>query len=204
MAWTKPLLMGFVAAVKSPGSKKKACRIEVSWWKPAVSYFVSPSDGSQKNSRISWTARRARKGNSDATKTVTYVVTTLDSALQRLNLGIVVWVEVSRNHDEKFPATFECEQLGYAKTNGNWGLAIRKLLGNVNSPENSKVRDIWLFNDAPRGVRLRAVEKLPEVIDQLARSAMRTAERLKKKVAETRGFATSIGVSQPDDVKEKR
>ncbi len=138
-----------------------------------------------------------------ASDDLTQIVTALDSALQRLNIGIVSWVVVSKTHDERVPSLYECEQVGYAKVNGNWGLAIRKLTGNEISPENGKVRDIWLFNDAPRGVRLRAVEKLPEVIDQLARSALKTAERLKKKVAETRGFAASIGVQQLDEAKGK-
>lgn len=139
-----------------------------------------------------------------ASDDLTQIVTTLDSALQRLNVGIVAWVEVVRYQDEKQYHLYESEQLGYAKVNGNWGLAIRKLAGDESSPEDDEVREIWLFNDAPRGMRLKAVEKLPEVIDQLARSAMKTAESLKKKVAETRGFAASIGLWQLDEVKGKK
>jgi hypothetical protein len=139
-----------------------------------------------------------------ASDELTRVVNSLDSALQRLNVGIVAWVLISKNNDERFSHLYECEQVGYAKVNGNWCLAIRRLAGNESSPEAEEVRDIWPFNDAPRGMRLRAIEKLPEVIDALARSALRTTERLKKKLAETRGFAASIGVWQGDEAKGRK
>ncbi|SRR5712692_6328900 len=54
--------------------------------------------------------------------------------------------------------------LATQKEMGIGGPAIRRLVGNVNNPKDVKVRDIWPFNDAPRGVRLRAVEKLPDVV----------------------------------------
>jgi hypothetical protein len=67
-------------------------------------------------------------------------------------------------------------------------------VGDEESPEPDEVREIWPFNDAPRELRLRAVEKLPELIDQLAKSAEKTAEDVNKKVAETKAFAAAIGV----------
>ncbi len=51
--------------------------------------------------------------------------------------------------------------LATQKEMGIGGPAIRTLVGDANNPEDVKVRDIWPFNDAPRGVRLRAVEKTP-------------------------------------------
>jgi hypothetical protein len=139
-----------------------------------------------------------------ASDDLTQIVGTLDSALQRLNIGIVAWVQVIKTNYEDRPQYYEREELGYAKVDGTWGLAVRKLAGFEGSPEDDEVRDIWLFNDAPRGLRLRAVEKLPEVIDLLTRSAMKTAERLKKKVADTRGFAASMGLWQLDGEKGKK
>ncbi|MGC1416632.1 MAG: hypothetical protein WA817_15205 [Candidatus Acidiferrum sp.] len=136
-----------------------------------------------------------------ASDDLTQIVTTVDSSLLRLNIGIAVWVEISKTFDESTPYLFEVEQLGYAKTEGNWGLTIRRLTGSINNPDNSKVRDVWVFNDAPRRLRLRAVEKLPELIDELTKSAQRTAERLKKKLAETRAYAASIGLLQSNDAK---
>jgi hypothetical protein len=136
-----------------------------------------------------------------ASDDLTNIVNTFDAALLPLNIGIAVWVEVSRTHNESAPLLFETEELGYAKTEGSWGLTIRRLTGNVNNPEDSKVRDVWSFNDAPRKVRLRAVELLPELIDELTKSAQRTAERLKKKLAQTREYTASIGLSQSDSAK---
>jgi hypothetical protein len=136
-----------------------------------------------------------------ASDDLTKIVNTFDAALLRLNIGIAVWVEVSKTINENAPLLFEAEELGYAKTEGRWGLTIRRLTGNVNNPEDAKVRDVWAFNDAPRRARLRAVEKVPELIDELTKSAQRTAERLKKKLAETREYTVSIGLAQFDDAK---
>jgi hypothetical protein len=44
---------------------------------------------------------------------------------------------------------------------------------------------------------LRAVEKLPELVDQLAKAAIETTELLNKKLTETKGFAAAIGLLQP-------
>jgi hypothetical protein len=131
-----------------------------------------------------------------ASDELTRVVSVLDEALQRLNVGLVVWVLVVKWHDENGLA-YDCEQVGYAKVNGVWGIAIRKLFGSEDSPDPDEVREVWAFNDAPRELRLRAVEKLPDVVDQLAKAAIETTELLNKKLVETRGFAAAIGLLQP-------
>ena len=131
-----------------------------------------------------------------ASDELTRVVSVLDEALQRLNVGLVVWVLVVKWHDENGLA-YESEEVGYAKVNGIWGIAIRKMFGSEDSPDPDEVREVWAFNDAPRELRLRAVEKLPDVVDELAKAAIKTTELLNKKLAETRGFAAAIGLLQP-------
>lgn len=141
--------------------------------------------------QLSTIANSLNKASDELTK----VVSALDGALQRLNVGLVVWVLVVKWHDENGLA-YECEEVGYAKVSGIWGIAIRKLFGSEDSPDPDEVREIWAFNDAPRELRLRAVEKLPAVIDELAKAAIETTELLNKKLAETKKFAAAIGLLQ--------
>jgi hypothetical protein len=129
-----------------------------------------------------------------ATDELTKVVGVLDNALQRLNVGIPVWVIVIRWYAERDPTSYEGENVGYAKIDGSWCIGISRVVGDEASPEPDEVREIWPFNDAPREARLRAVEKLPELIDQLAKSAEKTAEVVDKKLAETKAFAAAIGL----------
>jgi hypothetical protein len=129
-----------------------------------------------------------------ATDELTRVVGVLDDALQRLNVGIPVWVTVVKWSSESESSAYESENVGYAKINGFWCIGINRAVGDEDSPEPDDVRDIWPFNDAPRELRLRAVEKLPELLDQLAKSAEQTAEVVNKKVAETKAFAAAIGL----------
>ena len=129
-----------------------------------------------------------------ATDELTRVVGVLDDALQRLNVGIPVWVTVVKWSSESDPTAYECENVGYAKINGMWCIGINRAVGDEASSEPDEVREIWPFNDAPRELRLRAVEKLPKLIDKLAESAEQAAEVVNKKLAETKAFAAAIGL----------
>src|ERR1022692_429135 len=53
-----------------------------------------------------------------------------DAALQKLNLGITAWVEVSGNdHCSPDGAHWWSRDIGYAKTNDKWGIALRTAEG---------------------------------------------------------------------------
>jgi hypothetical protein len=134
---------------------------------------------------------------------LTRVVASLDEALQRLSVGLVVWARVDTWHDDIDGMSYESEEIGYAKVNGQWGIAIRRTFGREDSSDPDEVRNIWVFNDAPRESRLRAVEKLPQVIDELAKAAAKTTEILNKKLAQTKNYAAAIGILNPDGSKKQ-
>jgi len=50
----------------------------------------------------------------------------------------------------------------------------------------------WLFNDAPREMRLQGVEKLPDLIKALAEKAPETTKRIQAKTKEVRALADAI------------
>jgi hypothetical protein len=58
-------------------------------------------------------------------------------------------------------------------------------------PELSKDK-IWPFNEAPRYLRVKAVDKLPDLIEAMVAATDATAERLRKKVEPARELATAV------------
>ncbi len=146
--------------------------------------------------QLSSIASNLNKASNEFTETVG----TLDKALQRLNVGLVVWVTCREwTNDDGSEVR---EQIGYAKVDREWGIALRILDGHVDDPGPDSVRETWAFNEAPRELRLRCIEGLPKVIDALGQSALKTTEAINKKLAETRGFAAAIGLWPKHDEKE--
>lgn len=121
------------------------------------------------------------------------VVGGLNKALQRLNVGLEVWVTYTKwNGDD---GSYGSEQIGYTKLAGNWGIAIRAFEGFQISQGDDLLGE-WAFNDAPREMRLKAVEKLPELVDALGKEAKLMTEKIHKKLADTKAFAAAIGITE--------
>jgi len=116
-------------------------------------------------------------------------VSEIDAALKKLNLGISVWVEIrSWTGDD---LDYYRENVGYAKVDGKWGIALTTVSGNHNNPDQDDVEQ-WLFNDGPRKLRLDAIEKLPEVLKNLSEEAIRTTDKIKARLAEAKEVAAAV------------
>jgi hypothetical protein len=119
-------------------------------------------------------------------------VAVLDEALKKLNVGLTVWVTfASRDVDENEPGLYDLDQIGYCKVNGSWGLAIRHIWGDE-SAQWEKEEGPWAFNDVPRELRLRAVDKISEVITELNRAAIQTTKRVQEKTERVLELAEAI------------
>jgi hypothetical protein len=116
-------------------------------------------------------------------------VASVDSALKKLNLGVTVWVSI-RDWDGE-DLDYYREQIGYAKVDGKWGIALRTVSGNQNNPDRDNVEQ-WLFSDGPRKLRLSAIEKLPELLKNLSDEAVVTTEKIKSKLAEVQEVAAAV------------
>jgi hypothetical protein len=92
----------------------------------------------------------------------------LDAALRKLNLGVSTWVHFHEWHSED-RYSYYFEEIGYVKIGGKWGIAIRTVDGDENH-DTDKV-DAWSFNEAPRALRVRAIAKVPELLDKLIQDA---------------------------------
>jgi len=131
-----------------------------------------------------------------ASDELTEVVGVLDEALKKLNIGLTVWVtfsEWSDSYDQGITqmARYGKDQIGYCKVNGKWGIALQRVSGDDAGPDEPQ--GPWPFNDAPRNMRLEAVDKIPNIIEELSKEASRTAKIVQEKTRQVRELATAIG-----------
>jgi hypothetical protein len=123
---------------------------------------------------------------------LTRSVAVLDEALKRLNIGLAVWVNFAiREVDVNEPMLYDIDQIGYYKVNGTWGLAIRHIWGDEGA-DWEKEEGPWLFNDASRELRVRAVDKIPEVITELTKVTLQTTKRVQEKTEKVVELAEAI------------
>ena len=124
-----------------------------------------------------------------ASKELTESVGILNVALQKLNIGLTVWV--SFNYGPAEPPEYDCNQVGYTKVNGTWGIALRHIWGDESRGDETEVGP-WLFNDAPRELRIQCVDKIPDVIEALGKKASDTVEKIQQKTDQVRELAGVI------------
>lgn len=122
-------------------------------------------------------------------------ISLLDDSLKKLNLGIEAWHRFY-NHEDEQGVYYSYRSIGYAKLGPKWGIALKRGSGNEFEPEHSSV-DEWLFNDAPRQLRLESIEYIPQLIDELIKDAESTIERVREKANATRTLAQALAPAAP-------
>ena len=156
---------------------------------PLIQDFTSPSRGSVESAfqRLSKTAIKLN----DASDELTTLVTRLDLSLKKLNLGVSAWVDIEydQNNDDM---SYHRECLGYTKWGKKWGVVITVADGDLGDDPHNAERDGWLFLDAPRELRIKAVEKIPELIEALDKAANSLATNLVSRVGEVAVLASAI------------
>jgi uncharacterized protein YoxC len=117
----------------------------------------------------------------DATDQLGKSIGSLDALLKKFSLGVPTWVSFNSEANEIADYYYN-EDLGYAKIGGKWGVAVRTVEYNPGRPDSDIEQ--WLFNDAPRLLRVRAVEKIPELLEALLESAAEMSKRIAEKASE--------------------
>jgi len=124
-------------------------------------------------------------------------VAQVDSALKNLNIGIPVWVPIKgRDGGEMEDYEYWSEDLGYSKINGKWGISIRRVEGNHRRPDR-ETREEWLFGDAPRALRLEAVDKIPDLLEKLSEQAAFAIQKIHAKLADVQALAAAVNPPKP-------
>jgi hypothetical protein len=116
-------------------------------------------------------------------------ITAIDTVLQGLNLGIPTWVTIQGYSDPH--ENFWQRDVGYAKVSNRWGIALRTVEGNSNWPEDENCES-WLFNDAPRWLRVEGVAKIPDLLEALIKNTEATTKKIRTKTAEANELAAVI------------
>jgi len=132
---------------------------------------------------------KTAKSLNDATDKLGKVIEMLDAALKGLNLGLQAWVKFEDWSDEE--GTWLTEKVGYGKIGGKWGISISSETGNYSNPDGDTFRS-WLFNEAPREMRMKAIAHLQDVIAELNRVGEKTVDEINKKTAQVDELALAV------------
>ena len=122
-------------------------------------------------------------------------VASLDEALKTLNLGIASWYKFAGSDNDD--GSYWAKYIGYVRIGSRWGIGLRKTSGHDYAPPDYNSDEEWLFNDAPRQLRIEAVEHIPAMIEQLITAAEAAVENIKAKSAEARQLAEVLGPKKP-------
>jgi hypothetical protein len=119
-------------------------------------------------------------------------IESLDAGLKKLNLGVTAWTPMEEGQDEFAPEYWWSRDIGYAKIGGKWGIALRTVSGDLRAPDHEKVEE-WLFNDAPRWLRIMGIGHVPALIEKLIEETNKTAARIKERVTDALELAAAVG-----------
>jgi hypothetical protein len=118
-------------------------------------------------------------------------ITAIDCILQRLNLGVPTWVKIHGGEDQYTGMEYWRRDIGYAKVGNKWGVALRTVEGDYNYPEEASIEE-WLFNDAPRWIRVEGVEKIPDLLEDLVKNTVETTQKIKGKIEQAKQLAGAL------------
>jgi hypothetical protein len=92
----------------------------------------------------------------------------LDAFLKEFGLGVSSFVNF-RSWTSQDGMEYDYDALGYAKTNGKWGLTIKTRSGHQMA--DHEAGETWLYNEAPRLLRVKAAKAIPELLEKLIKDA---------------------------------
>lgn len=125
-----------------------------------------------------------------ASDELTKSVAILDESLKKLNIGLTVWVSFRFRGPFQGSDPYDEDQIGYCKVNGTWGIALRHIWGE--EPDWFNEEGPWLFHDASREMRLYSVDKIPDVIEALAKEALSTTKQIQEKTKQVLELASVV------------
>jgi hypothetical protein len=146
--------------------------------------------------KLSSSARSLNAGTDELTK----LGTSFDAALKKLNLGIDAWIEMACGSNEMGTRSYY-DQLGYAKISGKWAVGIRQVERDEHSGDEEVTQE-WFFADAPRELRISAVNRMPELIQKLQEEAQRTSERINDTLENARAVLMALNEIGEPEVKK--
>jgi len=114
----------------------------------------------------------------------------IDAALKKLNLGVTAWHSYMGFDNPNENDYYWSRRIGYARVGRTWGLALSTVSGLYSSDDED--REEWLFNDAPRWMRVEAVDHIPDLLELLVKEANRVTANLQEKTEKAHELASTI------------
>jgi hypothetical protein len=156
---------------------------------PSNDTIPLPERASDSYSKLSLVSQELNSASDELGKAVTQI----DAALKKLSLGVAVWVRLAERRADPGNNDFwdEFDEVGYSKVNGKWGIAIRTVGEDLQNPDHSS-EERWLFNDAPRALRLLAIDKIADLLDALATKATKTKDDIRQRLGDAQAVADAV------------
>lgn len=126
---------------------------------------------------------------SEASNKLTEQIKEIESSLASHNLGVMAWVELRRTREEidpNVPYVDRVDSLGYSKKHGKWGLYVSSSIEEVEHYES------WLLRDAPRDLRILAVDAIPKLLEAMVIKAKELATEVTSKTDRAKALANSL------------
>lgn len=101
-----------------------------------------------------------------ATEEIAKSIAIVNLCLSRLNTGLAVWCPLNNQ-----------DKIGYAKLHGRWGLCLASSEGE------------WHFNDAPRRLRLEAINSIPDLLAAMTKETNDISGLIEAKLCRMRGHS---------------
>jgi hypothetical protein len=105
-----------------------------------------------------------------------------------MNIAFEAWTTYKSGGDQH---NFWHWDIGYSRLNGRWGICLRVVSGSEYHPEDADIEE-WHFNESPLYLRHRSVDKLPDLLEALAKTGTTVAGKLTRAAARATEVAESL------------
>jgi hypothetical protein len=132
-----------------------------------------------------------------ASDLVTSRIAEVETALREYKLGVEAWVDIRRWYDEgqytdgSWYRLGRTQRLAYGKKDAKWGL-----LTYIIAEESDEYEEFAFLREAPRDIRLTAIDKLPALLEALVERAVQTAQEATKKAEKAGQIAAGLAKKQ--------
>ncbi len=130
---------------------------------------------------------------SEASNKLTEQIKEIENSLASFNLGVVAWVKLRSTLEEaeakdgtKYRLN-RVDSLGYTKKNEKRALCVSSQL-----EEFEDDFEWWLLRDAPRALRILAVDGIPNLLEEMVNRAKELTAEVKSKTGQAKSLAHSL------------
>lgn len=124
-----------------------------------------------------------------ASNKLTEQIKEIESSLSSYSFGVIAWVELRRVREEVDSgksSVDRIDRLGYSKENGKWALYVSSAVEEMDYFES------WLLRNAPRELRILAIDAIPKLLEQMVAKAKELTAEVANKTDRAKALARSL------------